>query len=344
MLQVKEKDLKHLHDLELSFKDSISLGEKKEGEKLSILSDSMMKAMFQNENRLKYSAKLLSYFLDVSYEELLDNIHLSKNELDKERERDLNRRGDYVAFINGSFVNIEVNNNGSLETFERNIEYAHRLYARKVKRKKKGNEEQIVYTQVIQLNLNNFSFVGNDKIVDIYCVQNDEELKLTDKLIFIQIYVPNLMKKWYTVGVQGLEEYERYLLALVLPNVDDSLKIGEGVLIMEEYVEEAVEVSDDEDLLEAYDKEWAMKDLGRQQGYKDGVEIGKVEGIKVGKEEGIKVGKEEGIKLGKEEGIKLGKEEGILQMAEAMIQRGLPIDDIVLMTGLSEEKIESFLK
>lgn len=101
MIQVKEKDLKHLHDLECSHKDSIQLEEKKEGEKLSILSDSMMKTMFQNENRLKYSAKLLSYFLDVSYEELLQNIHLSKNELDKEKEDDIARRSDYVAFING---------------------------------------------------------------------------------------------------------------------------------------------------------------------------------------------------------------------------------------------------
>ena len=109
MLRVKEKDFKKLHDLKLLRDYSIELGEIKEGEKISILSDSMMKTMFQNENRLKYSAKLLSYYLDISFEELLQNIHLSKNELDKEKEKDLNRRGDYVALIHGSSVNIEVN-------------------------------------------------------------------------------------------------------------------------------------------------------------------------------------------------------------------------------------------
>ena len=144
MLQVKEKDLSHLHDLELSFDDIIPLKKKEKGEKISILSDSMMKTMFQNENRLKYSARLLSYFLDISYEELLKNIHLSKNEFDKEKENDINRRGDYVAFIRGSFVNIEVNNSGSLETFERNIEYAHRLYSRKVKRKNRNDTTSVI--------------------------------------------------------------------------------------------------------------------------------------------------------------------------------------------------------
>ena len=73
MIQVKEKDLKHLHDLELSYDGKVELTKIKKGEKISILSDSMMKTMLQNENRLKYSAKLLSYFLDVSYEELNGN-------------------------------------------------------------------------------------------------------------------------------------------------------------------------------------------------------------------------------------------------------------------------------
>ena len=330
---MKEKDFKKLHDLKLLRDYSIELGEIKEGEKISILSDSMMKTMFQNENRLKYSAKLLSYYLDISFEELLQNIHLSKNELDKEKEKDLNRRGDYVALIHGSSVNIEVNNNGSLETLERNMEYAHRLYARKVKRKSKNDsKEEIVYTQVIQLNLNNFSFEGNDKIVDIYYLQNDDQLKLSEKLIFIQIYIPNLKKKWYTQGVHNLEESERYLLALVLPNIEDSLKVGEGVPIMEEYVEEAVDVSNDDDLLEAYSKEWAMKDLG--------IQIGREEGL----EEGIEKGRQEGIEQGRQEGIEQGKELEKLKIAKSMLKEDVPMETIIKITELSKEEILSLTK
>ena len=265
----------------------------------------MMKTMFQNENRLKYSAKLLSYYLDISFEELLANIHLSKNTLNKEKNNEKDRRSDYVASINESTVNIEVNNNDSIEILERNMEYAHRLYSQKVKRKDEKDDDS--YTQVVQLNINNFSFIGNDKIVDIYYLQNNEQLKLSDKLIFIQIYIPNLIRKWYTKGIQELKESERYLLALVLPNIEDSLKMVEGEPIMKEYIEEAIEASDDDDLLESYDKEWAMKDLGKR----------------------------EGIELGRSEGEQIATN----KIVKAMIKEKIPIRTIMNITNLSEKEL-----
>ncbi len=84
--------------------------------------------------------------------------------------------------MNGVKINIEVNNNSDCTIMERNMEYAHRLYSEKVKEEDKYKYK---YNQVIQFNLNNFSFIGNDKIVDIYSIQNDEGVILNDKLIFI---------------------------------------------------------------------------------------------------------------------------------------------------------------
>lgn len=278
-----------LFNHKVSYKDCIPLDELKEGEKISILSDSMLKTMFQNEKRIKYSAKFISYYLDISFEELLNNIHLSKNELDKDNEDKKGLRCDYVAYIDGTSINIEVNNNGSVDVLERNMEYAHRLYSRLVIRDKKEND----YTQVIQFNLNNFSFVGIDKIYDMYLIQNDSHTTLSKKLIFIQIYIPNLIRKWYTLGVQKLDESEKYLLGLVLRNIDESKDVGGGIEIMEDYVDEAQEVSLDDDLRESYDKEWALKDLGLQQGILEGHELGLKDGIEQGKKEGLELGKKE---------------------------------------------------
>lgn len=195
MVGIRNYTINKLYDLEIDKKDAVKFEKLEKGKKISILSDTMLKAMFQNENRIKYSAKFLSYFIDVDYDNILKNIHLSKNELNKEKESDKGQRCDYVAYLDGSIVNIEVNNNSSLETLERNMEYGHRLYSTKIKRENKEYE----YTQVIQFNLNNFAFKGNDKIVDIYTVQNKDYLTLSDKLIFVQIYIPNLRKKWYNV-------------------------------------------------------------------------------------------------------------------------------------------------
>ena len=316
MLQIKDYKMLKLYDMEESLKDRIPLDSLKEGEKISILSDSMMKTMFQNEERIKYSVKLLSYFLDISYEELLKNTVLVKNELDKKNEPLKNRRADYVANINGSIINIEVNNNGSLETLERNMEYAHRLYASKVKRK--NNNKKDNYQQIIQLNINNFSFIGNDNVVDIYFIQNDNLIKLSDKLIFIQIYIPNLLRKWYTIGTQNLKEVERYLLGLVLRDKKESLEVGKGIKIMEEYVEDASLASLDDDLLEAYDKELALKDLGKQ------------------------IGIEEGKQIGIEEGKQIGLEEGKNEIATKMKEKGIDLDLIKDITGIDlNEKQEN---
>ena len=115
----------------------------------------MLKAMFQNENRIKYSAKFISYFIDVDYEVILNNIKLGNNEIDKEKEFDRALRCDYIANLDDTILNIEVNNNSSPEVLERNMKYAHRLFSKKVK----TEDNNYKYSQVIQINLNNFFYL-----------------------------------------------------------------------------------------------------------------------------------------------------------------------------------------
>ena len=325
MIGIKGYKFKTLHDLELDNEYVLKLSRNiKKGQKISILSDTMLKAMFQNENRIKYSAKFLSYFIDVEYEDILNNICLAKNELDKNNENDKGERCDYVALLSDTSLNIEVNNNSSLEVLERNMEYAHRLYSKKIKR----GEENYQYTQVIQFNLNNFAFKGNDKIVDIYTVTNDDNIGLSNKLIFVQIYVPNLRKKWYTKGMKSLSEEEKYILALVEMDLDKLNDLG-GENIMDEYVKEAEEVSFEGGVGEAYDKEWALRD----QGYRDGLSQGKADGFSQGKAEG----REEG----KAEGISEGKNERNTEIARNMLSKAMEVELISEITGLSIEEINS---
>ena len=320
MVGIKGYKFKTLHDLELDNEYVLKLSRNiKKGQKISILSDTMLKAMFQNENRIKYSAKFLSYFIDVEYEDILNNICLAKNELDKNNENDKGERCDYVALLSDTSLNIEVNNNSSLEVLERNMEYAHRLYSKKIRR----GEENYQYTQVIQFNLNNFAFKGNDKIVDIYTVTNDDNIGLSNKLIFVQIYVPNLRKKWYTKGMKSLSEEEKYILALVEMDLDKLNDLG-GENIMDEYVKEAEEVSFEGGVGEAYDKEWALRD----QGYRDGLSQGKAEGFSQGKVEG------------KAEGISEGKNERNIEIAKNMLSKSMNIKLISEITGLMEDEIE----
>ena len=274
LIRLKEDNHKTLYELGVDRENIVELKKEiRRGEKISILSDTMFSCMFQNENRIKYSAKFLSYFVDISYEELLKNLKLSKNLVSKEKEYDKGNRCDYVARIGKTTLGIEVNNNYNAEIMERNLEYAYRQYSEKIVRggiKEKNGKTIYEYSQTIQFNINNFAFKGNEKIIDIYGIQNDEGLRLNNKMIFVQIYVPNLMKKCYTKGIESLDEKEKYIYALVEQDISKLEKVGD--IVMEEYVKEAEEVCFDTGFGEAYDKEWALRD----QEYKNGIEEGTV--------------------------------------------------------------------
>ena len=312
MINIRDYTINRLYDLKVSKENAVEFEELKKGKKISILSDTMLKAMFQNENRIKYSAKFLSYFIDVDYEKILKNIYLSKNELNKEKEFDKGERCDYVAHLDDTLLNIEVNNNSSLKTLERNMEYAHRLYSTKIKR----GDDEYDYTQIIQFNLNNFAFEGNDKIIDIYTVSNNDKITISDKLIFVQIYVPNLRRKWYNEGIESLSEKERYILALTEMDIETLKEFGDDIL-MNEYIKEAEEVSFESGIGEAYDKEWALKD------------------------EGIREGIEQGIQQGIEQGIEQGSTTKAKEIVKALLENNVDIDIISKSTGLSIEEIKS---
>ena len=150
------------------------------------------------------------------------------------------------------------------------------------------------------------------------------KIGLSNKLIFVQIYVPNLRKKWYTKGMKSLSEEEKYILALVEMDLDKLNDLG-GENIMDEYVKEAEEVSFEGGIGEAYDKEWALRD----QGYRDGLSQGKAEG------------RIEGFSQGKEEGISQGKIESKKEIAKNLLKNRVDISIIASSTGLTEEEINS---
>ena len=160
LIKLKEDNHKSLYELGVTRENIVELKRKiTKGEKISILSDTMFSAMFQNENRIKYSAKFLSYFIDVSYEDLLKNIKLSNNVSSNEKEYDKGTRCDYVARFDKTILGIEVNNNYNIEVMERNVEYAYKQYSEKIVRggiKDKDGKSVYEYSQTIQFNLNNF--------------------------------------------------------------------------------------------------------------------------------------------------------------------------------------------
>lgn len=333
MYQVDKVD-NTLYQNKVSKEYAVKLGKIGSDEKISILSDVMFKTMFQTKGREQYPSKFISYYTNYSFEDLMKNLVFDKNELDKNVVNKKGLRCDYVSSIDGIKLNIEINNNSSFKTMERNMEYAFRLYASSV-----SKDSDYDYTKVIQFNINNFAFENNHKIIDIFTIKNDDSLNLTDKIIFVQIYIPNLRKKWYTSGICSLNEDEKFLLTLVETNIESSRELGKDNGIMEEYINEAVDASKSEELLEAYDKEWALKDEGKREGFQEGYEDGYVEG----KQEGYEVGKQQGFEDGKQQGFEDGKQQGFDEGNKRGYDEGCQTNQAKIVRNMLTEKIETSL-
>ena len=80
---------------------------------------------------------------------------------------------------------------------------------------------------------------------------------------------------------------------------------------------------------------------GKAEGLEQGIATGKAKGI----EEGLKAGIQLGQRQGEEKGLKKGRQEGEekreLEIAKQMLLKGLDIELIFQMTGLSKAKINA---
>ena len=96
-----------------------------------------------------------------------------------------------------------------------------------------------------------------------------------------------------------------------------------------------------EELL-AYDKFWdaVWSEKTLQKGK---LEEGFNKGMAQGMEKGLAKGMKKGLEQGREEGLAQGREEGKLEVARAMLQKGMDIKDVCGITGLSEEEIKKCL-
>ena len=73
------------------------------------------------------------------------------------------------------------------------------------------------------------------------------------------------------------------------------------------------------------------------------IEYARESGREEGREEGLKVGREKGLEEGHKKGHKEGKEEGAKQksfdIAKRMLEKGIDIETISELTGLTEKEI-----
>ncbi len=228
---------------------------RKDSKFIPLVIDDMFYTMLNNEKRKQYVATLISYCTDLKYEYIMDNIKFIKNTIDKENYHDSKKTVDLIVKINKKVYNIEMNNFPNIQALERNVDYANEIYRSP---RQKGREYK--FQQVIQINICNFKFKGNNTTIEEYYIQNENYI-LTDKIKFIFIYLPNIREKFYNKS--RLTNIEKLMLTFNEGKYDDIKEVVKGSKIMEEYRKDAEEAAEIQELWErlAYDREAEQKAL-----------------------------------------------------------------------------------
>ena len=308
-----------------SDKDSYKKEEYYKGYKIPIISDTMFKTMINNTDRKQYASLLISIVLNKDYKEIYDNIEFIKGTLDKEREIEKGREVDFICKVDNEYVGIEMNNNFSKSALERNISYCMDIYKSNLRR-----GESYSFNHVLQININNFFFKGNDQGEEEYSLKNNKGELLTDKIKIFNIYLPLIRKKYY--NGEELSYLEKLMLVFNEEDNEKLSKVYEGESIMEEYVKDAKRASMEDDIVGLYDKELHEEKLRITE-----LEEAREKGIEIGTKRGM----DSGIKQGMAAGIAQGKKESILETAKNMLKKKLDINLIAECTGLSEEEINN---
>ena len=290
--------------------NSYNLKDIEKGEIIPLVSDAMFHTMF-NKKHKKYVAYFISLVLEKDYNQILNSITFLNNELDKDGAKRPKRSVDLVCEVDEEIINIEMNNNMTIPSLERNIDYANQLYKSK---NEVGKSYQ--YNKVIQIDINNFSFIGEDKTIDKFYLLNSREEKLTEKFEYIYIFLPKIRNKYY--NKEKLNDLEKLLLIFNERESKELNSLYKGNKIMEEYrdegkkmsMSEAIRLDTDWDALHKADLEYERK-----------------------------FWREKGIEEGKLEGIEEGRQEYKKEMIIQMIINEIDIETIAKCSGLSVEEI-----
>ena len=251
-----------------------TIAELTDDDQISIVSDAMFKTMLCTVERKKYVCKLLSELLQTPYEYLLNNAEYYKNELDKDTVDAKGERGDLVLKLEDRYILVEMN---MRDEVSRNVEYGDRLYRSKIKI---GSE--YIYPDILCVSFDNYYYKElSSTPIRVFYVQDDEGICLVKKT-YVTISIPLLMKKWYTVGVKELSNFEKTTLVMVSTDRNRILELVSGDDMMKNYIEDAKNVEKDDTILkEAYDHELSARKAEREIGYEKGLNEGHERGRRI---------------------------------------------------------------
>lgn len=274
--------------------------------------DLLFKKVFGNVNDLIPIKYLIKNILNIDAKK----VNILNSELIGRLYKDKNVQVDLVVELeDGTKVSVEINTNVSQEYIERNLYY---LFGNISKDLKPGKRFKKL-NRHIQINIDYNGY--HKKPITKYAVMEEEEgEKLTNMIQIIRIDIPYFKEKCYNEDISKLDSLTKLLELFGVEKLEFAKKLCKGDENMEDIMDRIEEYNDDEDVIGAYSYEDKMELISQ-----------------IREEEAMKVGTEKGFETGLQQGIEQNK----IDIAKNMISKGIDINFISEITGLSIEKINT---
>ena len=261
-----------------------------------------------------YVTFLISEFTNIGKDDLLKNIIIQNNELPLSNAKERKKISDFIAKIDKSLINFEMNSEYYDGLLIRNQAYLGKLEGESLNASESFSNMQ----RFLQVNFNNFTHFKSDKPILEFVYTDKETLEIeTENLKKYHISLPKLEKKYY--NGDKLSKLEKALLILKLDKISDLEEISKGDEDLMEAVEKIKEATFDINTIGFYDAEKDRK-------WKEEAKIDYAK----------KMGREEG----REEGIELGREEERSSIISTLLDNGMSKEEVTKMTGIPLEKVK----
>ena len=310
-----------------------------------LTNDYIFKKVFAKDENNGELKDLLEAILEIEIQKVeVKNPELPKDALDEKLSI-----LDIKAQINeDTIIDIEMQVTNKYNIGERSSLYLSKLVAGQLS----ASQEYKKLKKAISINILNFNYfetntyhnvahmkfeeTREDKYVDMGYER--EQQIATPKLEMHFIELPKFIKK----NGETNTKLEKWLW--LLAGKEEKIKMAEKEdFELSKAIEELIRMILSETEEEVYEaRQKAIWDYNSQMlaAKEDGFEQGKEEGLKVGKEEGLQQGIKEGRKEGREEGKKEGREEEKINIVRKLLKKGMAIDEISEITGMTKEEIE----
>ena len=212
-------------------------------------------------------------------------------------------------------LNVELNTNFDKFTKERNLVYYTSLYSQK-KLRGSNLEEIDEELEVIHIDIN-FNESKKEEAKRTYYIQDESGKKYSDNFKIITVNIAKYKEEWYDKNIKGNNKH--IYLVMLDANEEELGKLGKIDKIIEGINKEVEKLNDD----------FVFKR-----------EISREEENEIRTKMRIKEAKQEGISQGISQGKIEGEKSKAMAIATNMLNKGLSIEEIIELTGLTKEELE----